>query len=118
VRWESAQYLALGLALFNIAVTIQSYVSTKLDPAEVLVWMPLTLMLDIGAMLQMVILILEIKGCTIRSLRGALGEQMRRTARPFFGNAAANTPAAPDHYTLLNHALVALSAALFGTMLS
>ena len=80
VRWESAQYLALGLALFNIAVTIQAYVSTKLDPAKVLVWMPLTLMLDIGAMLQMVILILEMDDHSVVELKDALVEQTRRIA--------------------------------------
>jgi hypothetical protein len=38
---------------------VQAYVSTALNAAEVLVWMPLTLILDIGAMLQMVVLIIE-----------------------------------------------------------
>ncbi|KAF2675875.1 hypothetical protein K458DRAFT_482123 [Lentithecium fluviatile CBS 122367] len=94
VRWESAQYLALGLALFNIAVTVQTYVSTKLRPSEILVWMPLTLMLDIGAMLQMVILILELPGHSVTILKRAL-----------------------DHPTLVTHALVALFAFLFGVML-
>lgn len=51
LRWESAQYLALGLALFSVALCIQSYLSTGLDAGEVLVWMPLSLMLDIGAMM-------------------------------------------------------------------
>lgn len=50
VRWESAQYLALGLALLGVALTIQAYVSTGLKPEEVLVWMPLPLVLDAGAM--------------------------------------------------------------------
>ena len=68
--------MALCLALFNVAITIQSYVSTKLDPAQILVWMPLTLMLDIGAMLQMVVLILEIEGYSIGVLLGALKDQI------------------------------------------
>jgi hypothetical protein len=80
VRWESAQYLALGLAWVNIAVTIQAYVSTRLDPAKVLVWMPLTLMLDIGAMLQMVVLILEMEGHSMAELAGAVIEQTKRIA--------------------------------------
>ena len=49
----------MGLAVLGIALTVQAYVSTALDAAEVLVWMPLTLVLDVGAMLQMVILIIE-----------------------------------------------------------
>jgi len=76
VRWESAQYLALCLALFNVTVTIQSYVSTRLNPAQVLVWMPLTLLLDIGAMLQMVVLILEMPGYSVSVLLRALKEQI------------------------------------------
>jgi hypothetical protein len=59
VKWESAQYLALGLAVLGIALTVQAFVSTALRAEEVLVWMPLTLVLDVGAMLQMVMLILE-----------------------------------------------------------
>ncbi|KAH7077246.1 hypothetical protein FB567DRAFT_146200 [Paraphoma chrysanthemicola] len=59
VRWESAQYMALGLAMLGITLTVQAYVSTALKAEEVLVWMPLTLVLDVGAMLQMVMLILE-----------------------------------------------------------
>jgi hypothetical protein len=77
IKWESAQYLvgicrltlminvntdlqqALGLASLGIALTIQAYVSTSMRAAEVLVWMPLTLVLDAGAMLQMFVLIIE-----------------------------------------------------------
>ncbi|KAH7159293.1 hypothetical protein DER46DRAFT_627641 [Fusarium sp. MPI-SDFR-AT-0072] len=59
LRWESAQYLALGLALFGVAICIQSYLSTGLEAGEVLVWMPLTLMLDIGAIMQIVVRIIE-----------------------------------------------------------
>lgn len=59
VKWESAQYLALGLAVLGIALTIQAFISTALRAEEILVWMPLTLVLDVGAMLQMVILIVE-----------------------------------------------------------
>ncbi|KAJ9638249.1 hypothetical protein H2199_006936 [Coniosporium tulheliwenetii] len=56
VRWESAQYLALGLAIVGITLCVQAYLSTGLKADEVLVWMPLALILDVGAMLQMVVL--------------------------------------------------------------
>lgn len=49
----------MTLAALGIAVTTQAYVSTQLKADEVLVWMPLTLVLDVGAMLQMVVLIIE-----------------------------------------------------------
>jgi hypothetical protein len=74
VRWESAQYLALALAVLGIALTLQAYQSTALKAEEILVWMPLTLVLDVGAMLQMVVLILEKHGfwCLWWALRDAL----------------------------------------------
>ena len=62
VKWESAQYLALALACLSVALCIQSFESTKLAPEQVLVWMPLALIQDVGAMLQMVVLILERHG--------------------------------------------------------
>jgi hypothetical protein len=49
----------MGLAVLGIALTVQAYASTRLAAAEILVWMPLTLVLDVGAMLQMVVLIIE-----------------------------------------------------------
>jgi hypothetical protein len=76
IRWESGQYLvcgparvhglvltnfgqALGLAMFSIALAVQSFISTRLRANEVLVWMPLTIVLDVGAVSQMVVLIIE-----------------------------------------------------------
>lgn len=76
VRWESAQYLALGLAVMGIALCVQAYLSTRLKSDEVLVWMPLTLVLDVGAMLQMVVLIIEKH--EFRPLRTALKESSMR----------------------------------------
>jgi hypothetical protein len=59
LHWEKVQMISLGLGLLAVGVTIQAYASTKLQPEQVLVWMPLTLPLDAGAMLQLVILILK-----------------------------------------------------------
>lgn len=58
-RWEKAQILNLWLAAFNIALTLQGYGSTKLQPEGVLVWMPLMLPIDAGALLMMIVLIVE-----------------------------------------------------------
>jgi hypothetical protein len=57
--WEKVVAISLWLAFFNILVTALAYGSTGFDPKQVLVWMPLTLMLDVGSMLQQVVLILE-----------------------------------------------------------
>lgn len=58
-RWEKVQVLSLWLAVSSIAVTLQGYISTGLEPEAVLVWMPLLLPLDAGAMLQLIVLIVE-----------------------------------------------------------
>jgi hypothetical protein len=61
-RWEKVQVLSLALAAFAVACVIQSFVSTKLKPEGVLVWMPLMLSLDAGAMMQLMVLIVEEEG--------------------------------------------------------
>lgn len=81
VRWESAQYLALGLAVVGIALCIQAYFSTRLKADEVLVWMLLFLVLDVGAMLQMVVLIIERHG--FRQLRSSLKVTSIRLGQAF-----------------------------------
>jgi hypothetical protein len=58
-RWDRVQILSLALATLTIGVTLQSYKSTSLSPDKVLVWMPLTLTLDAGSMLQLAVLIVE-----------------------------------------------------------
>jgi uncharacterized integral membrane protein len=58
-RWDKVQTISLALAVFQIAITLQGYKSTGLAPEEVLVWMPLTLPLDAGSMLQLAVLIVE-----------------------------------------------------------
>jgi hypothetical protein len=58
-RWKKIQVFSLILAGVNIAITIQAYVSTRLQPEQVLVWTPVTLILDAGAMLQIYVLIIE-----------------------------------------------------------
>jgi hypothetical protein len=57
-HWEKVQLISLGLAVYTIATTAMAYLSSQhFDPRRVLVWMPLTLTLDFGAMLQLIFLI-------------------------------------------------------------
>ncbi|KAM7211252.1 hypothetical protein V8F06_013370 [Rhypophila decipiens] len=83
LRWESAQYFALALALFSAVLCVQSYTSTGLAANQVLVWMPLTLIQDVGAMMQMVILIIERdeKHGGARGLARAIGRRLDRVWR-------------------------------------
>ena len=58
-RWESVQILSLGMATFVVTLTCIAYGSTKLAPKYILVWAPIGLALDVGAMLQVFVLVLE-----------------------------------------------------------
>lgn len=79
--WEKVQTLSLCLAVFNIAITMAGYISSKFDPGQVLVWMPLTSTLDAGAMLQLIVLILEKDGGSKKLCRAAHGVIHRWTPR-------------------------------------
>jgi len=62
LKWETGQIWSLVMATFNVALTILAYASTKLSPAQIMVWIPVALIVDAGAMLQVFILILEEDG--------------------------------------------------------
>ncbi|KAH7159256.1 hypothetical protein DER46DRAFT_536143 [Fusarium sp. MPI-SDFR-AT-0072] len=57
-RWERVQALSLILASITIWFQLQAYTSST-DPHSVLVWMPVLVVLDIGAMMQLGFLIIE-----------------------------------------------------------
>jgi hypothetical protein len=71
-RWERVQIFSLALASVNIAIYIQAYVSTGLTAHQVLVWTPLTLILDAGSLLQVLVLIIE--GIGLRTFLRTLGK--------------------------------------------
>jgi hypothetical protein len=77
MRWEKAQTLSLVLALISVAWSIQAYKSTGLTPEHVLVWMPVTLLLDVGAVMQVFWLVVEDAG--FRPLVDALVRSVRTT---------------------------------------
>lgn len=56
-HWEDVQTLSVVLAAFNVGIVCQAYAATKLAAEDVLVWSPMTLVLDAGAMLQLLILV-------------------------------------------------------------
>ncbi|KAJ0164561.1 hypothetical protein CTA2_714 [Colletotrichum tanaceti] len=88
-------YIGLN-TFFSVYFTVQAYTS-HLPPAQILLWMPLPLVLDIGAMMQLVFLIVNENGTAI--LRSALKESVvcpflkdKIEAMPFRGEAnSANT---------------------------
>ena len=70
-RWEDVQTLSIVLAIFNVAIVAQGYTATKMAPQHVLVWSPMTLVIDAGAMLQLVVLVRAVHPHWVRELRGA-----------------------------------------------
>lgn len=74
-RWERVQALSIVLAVTTIWFHIQAYKSGT-RPESVLVWMPIFVVLDIGAMMQLVFLIVEESGW--RPLIRALPRTFRR----------------------------------------
>lgn len=58
-RWEKVQALSLILAAAGIASSVQAYSSTERRPEDVLVWTPLTVILDVGAVMQLFFLVVE-----------------------------------------------------------
>ncbi|KAM0323266.1 hypothetical protein ACHAQA_008857 [Verticillium albo-atrum] len=60
-RWEKVQTLSIILAFFSVYFTAQAY-TTHLVPDQVMVWMPLAIVLDVGAMMQLVFLIIQENG--------------------------------------------------------
>ncbi|KAL9595104.1 MAG: hypothetical protein Q9219_006647 [cf. Caloplaca sp. 3 TL-2023] len=60
-RWEIVQVWSIIFTLFTVIIVIQAYVSTRFDPAQILLWTPLLLVIDGGSMAQVFFLVLEAK---------------------------------------------------------
>lgn len=61
VRWEVVQAWCIVFAVFTTIIVTQSYVSTQFDPAEILIWTPIILVIDAGSMIQVFFLVIEAK---------------------------------------------------------
>jgi hypothetical protein len=69
-HWEDVQTLSIVLAAFNIGLVSQAFAATKLAGEHVLVWSPMTLVLDAGAMLQLLLLVRTEHPNWMQELRG------------------------------------------------
>ena len=67
MRWENVQIWCLVSTSFVVLGYIQAYVSTEFDPAKILVWTPLILVIDAGSMAQIFFLVIEAKKVRIGS---------------------------------------------------
>src|SRR5277367_1104616 len=59
LKWETGQVWSLAMATLSIALTILSFHSTGLAAEKVYIWMPVALAVDVGAVMQVFILIIE-----------------------------------------------------------
>ncbi|KAH6708417.1 hypothetical protein EV126DRAFT_110581 [Verticillium dahliae] len=78
-RWEKVQTLSILLAFFSVYFTAQAY-TTHLTPDQVMVWMPLAIVLDVGAMMQLVFLVIQENGVVL--LWAAFKQLLMRPFRP------------------------------------
>lgn len=85
-KFERVQIWSLAVAAINTAIAIQAYKSTNLVPEEVLVWTPVVLTLDAGALLQIYILVLEkiTSRNFLKRVSYALAGPFRSCLRPMF----------------------------------
>ncbi|KAI9711921.1 MAG: hypothetical protein M1812_007075 [Candelaria pacifica] len=67
VKWEAAQTWCLAATTLTVVVYSLAYVSTKLEGDKILVWTPLVLVIDAGAMAQIFFLICEDRHVLIRT---------------------------------------------------
>ncbi|KAI9775572.1 MAG: hypothetical protein M1835_005798 [Candelina submexicana] len=66
VKWEAAQTWCLATTTLTVVVYCLAYVSTQLAADKILVWTPLLLVIDAGAMAQILFLICEDKRVLVR----------------------------------------------------
>jgi hypothetical protein len=83
-KFERVQIWSLTVAAINTGIAIRAYKSTNLVPEEVLVWTPIVLILDAGAMLQIYILVLEKvrRSNFLKQVSYALAAPFRSILRP------------------------------------
>lgn len=64
VRFDHVQWFCIGSALLGVYLAIQGYVSTDFAASKILLWSPILLVIDAGAMLQVFFLVIE--GVSVR----------------------------------------------------
>ena len=104
-HWQRVQTLSIALAVFSVYFTLQAYM-THLEPHQVLVWTPLPIILDVGAMMQLAFLIIRENGVlllwcavkdSIRRVRTSRkAKEMRVVRRTSMFEAAAFSAADPN----------------------
>jgi hypothetical protein len=76
-RWDKTQLICLFISLLEAGIITQAYVSTHLTPNKVLVWSPISLVLPAGAMIQQLVLLVEMHGSQIPLLQGIVVERTK-----------------------------------------
>jgi hypothetical protein len=94
MRWDKAQILSICLAFMTVVGSTLAYKSTKLKPGGILVWMPVSHILDVGAMMQICCLLIEEHGVTPlkTALLGQANSVLRRVPVILFPKRRASHP--------------------------
>ena len=98
----------IATTLFSVIVYIQAFVSSEFDPAQILVWTPIILVIDAGSMAQVFFLVIEAKkvrvGDRIVLIEGGNEESDQATAEDgTAGRTLPNTPGMQESSSLLAH---------------
>jgi hypothetical protein len=59
IKFDKAQLLSMLICALSIAITVQAYISTKFSAEKILVWMPITSVIDAGNALHIYFIIYE-----------------------------------------------------------
>ena len=96
IRWEIVQTWCIVSTLFDVVLCIQAYVSTEFDPAKILVWTPLILVIDASSMAQVFFLVIEAKKVKVGDRVILVEEEDGAHARPRSSNPSLAVDA-PQH---------------------
>jgi len=59
LKWNVGQWWSLVMAAFSLSIVSLTYASTQWDPEQIYAWQPVTLIGDVGAVVQVLVLVIE-----------------------------------------------------------
>ena len=59
LKWNVGQWWSLVMAAFSLSIVSLTYASTQWDPNQIYAWQPITLIGDLGAVVQVLVLVIE-----------------------------------------------------------
>lgn len=59
LKWDAGQMWSIAMAIFSLSLTSLAYQSTAFDPNQIYIWLPITLVIDVGAVMQVILLLIR-----------------------------------------------------------